>query len=150
MVLTVDLPLLTLLGLTCRCLRSSTSRAIVILLSFRFRTSTGFGCTAHFRATVLVLHWIRFLFLVKGSGRCCLLCLHYNINCVICQDLLRCFSKISPTISLAFSSLFWWYISIPPVGLVTFNNLILGMYANVNPLVVTILVPLIILFSLSF
>jgi hypothetical protein len=33
---------------------------------------------------------------------------------------------------------------------VTFNNLILGMYANVNPLVVTILVPLIILFSLSF
>ena len=102
------------------------------------------------RATVLVLHWIRFFSLLKAQVVVCFLCVHYNINCVICQDLLRCFSKISPTISLAFSSLFWWYISIPPVGLVTFNNLILGMYANVNPLVVTILVPLIILFSLSF
>ena len=81
MVLTVDLPLLTLLGLTCRCLCSSTSHVTVMLLNFSFRTSTGFGCTAHFRATVLVSHWIRFLFLVKGSGRYCLLCLHYNINC---------------------------------------------------------------------
>lgn len=138
--LTVQVSLFTQFDFSCHCY------PVKLQVSIMSRVST----LPPVKATVLVLHWIRFLFLVKGSGRCCLLCLHYNINCVICQDLLRCFSKISPTISLAFSSLFWWYISIPPVGLVTFNNLILGMYANVNPLVVTILVPLIILFSLSF
>jgi hypothetical protein len=86
----------------------STSGVGVILfgissLAFMCHTVTVFDSIAQQGYRFSSQHCIRFFSLLKAQVVVCFLCVHYNINCLFCQEQSMFFCKISPTISLAFS-----------------------------------------------